>query len=216
MISDKQKKTVFKECLHELRKTPEMRNYPELEDYYKDNRDRIISLIDKPSVVQNQIESYKEKINEILDFMTKFVIDIAFKPIEEDCNEKTDNILKNIENLRSDIKAGIIDLNKIDESSQFEKWGGAGVIISSDKNRKGHEGDLVIHTIHAKTITWLMERLKDIASESLNYLNKYEFYEKIAVNVQKYTEKKGDSKEFSQELMIYLLDEVIFLIKSWK
>lgn len=214
MLSEKQKKTVFKQCLHELQKTQNLQQYPNIGGYYQEHRDHIISLADNFSNEKNPSEAYTEKMNGILDFMNKFVIEIAFQPMEEERQETISNILQNVKTLHSDIQNGIIDLNKVDTLIKLEEWGGAGVIISSDRSREGHEGDLVVHTNNAKTITWLMCRLRDIASESINYLNKYEFYGKIAENVQKYIEKNGDSKESLQDLLIHLLDDVIFMIKS--
>ena len=216
MLSEKQKKTVFKQCLHELRKTEDLQNYPGLVEYYKEHRDSIISLAGDFSSEKNPLDAYKEKMNGILDFITKSIMEIAFQPMEEKRQETIDSILENIKNLRSDIKTGIIDLDKIDTSSQIGEWGGAGVIISSDRSREGHEGDLVVHTNHAKTITWLMFRLRDIASGIIDYMNKYEFYGKIAESAPKYIEKNGDSKEIRQDLLIYLLDEISCLIESWK
>jgi hypothetical protein len=215
MLSEKQKQNVFKQCLQELRKTPEMNNYPELEDHYKDNRDRIISLTDDYPDDQYHLDKYKEKIIGVLDFINKSVVQFALEPIEEVHQDKIDNIIKNIKNLRADIKSGIVDLSKI-EKNQIEEWGGAGVIISSDINREGGAGDLVVYTKHAKIITWLMFRLRDIASESINYLNKYELYGKIAENIQKYIQKNGETEESLKGLLTYLLDETIFLIKSCK
>lgn len=94
--------------------------------------------------------------------------------------------------------------------------GGVGVIITSDRNRKGYESDIVVHTRHAKPITWLMIRLREIASGCINYANKYEFYGTIGESAQKYIEENGDSKEILQKLMVHLLDEVISLLRWWK
>lgn len=216
MLSEKQKKTVFKQCLHDLQKTEEIRNHLEIVDYYKNNRDRVLSLIDDFSAGEESLESYKEKLGKFLAFISQSVIETAFQPMEEEHQETMENILQNIDNLRSDIMVGIIDLDKIDTSSQLEEWGGAGVIISSDRSREGYEGDLIVHTKHSKTITWLMCRLRDIASESVNYLNKYEFYGKIAECAKKDIEKNGDTKESLKSLLIHQLDEAISLLRSWK
>ena len=220
MLSDKQKKKLFKQYLHDLRKTIDSR---ELHDYYKNNRCRVLSLIDEFSVEEEPLESYKEKLSKVLGFTTQSAIETAFQPMKEERQktmeerqETMDSILQNIYNLRSDIKTGIIDLDKIDTSSQCGEWGGAGVIISSDRSREGGQSCFVVHTNHAQTIAWLIFRLRDLASRIINYQNKYKFYGKIAENTQKYIEKNGDSKEFRRDLLIQLLDEVICLIESWK
>ena len=77
-----------------------------------------------------------------------------------------------LENLKENLTAGNIPVN-------YPHFGGAGLIVTDNPARNSHEGDLVVFTQHAGTISWLIIQLKGIYEYSLDYSNKYEFYQSI-------------------------------------
>ena len=59
-------------------------------------------------------------------------------------------------------------------------FGGAGVVIRRP-DRKGNDGNFtVVETEHAEEVSTLIFTLKDVFEGSLDYLNKYEFYGRLA------------------------------------
>lgn len=121
MLSEKQKKKAFKQSLHEFRKS--MWKYPDIPYFFQEHRDTIMSLADDLSSEKNLLDGYKEKITNILKFMTKAIIELGLQPMEEEYREAMDGILRSIEALRFDIKTGIIDLERINTSSREGEWG---------------------------------------------------------------------------------------------
>ena len=72
-------------------------------------------------------------------------------------------------------------LNRIRGESE---WGGADVIITSDKNRKYSSKYIIVYTRHAQALSWLIEQLKYIFCP--DYFWKYEFYGNLATAAIRY------------------------------
>lgn len=209
-ISDKKKKTLFHTCLHDLRKD----EYGEiLQEYLKENRDIILSIVSSCQESDNP-NKWKEGIKNILQFINRVFIDNCVIPEKEEYDDQVDNVLDNIDNLIYDIKSGIINLDKID-NSQFLEWGGVGVIITSNENRSYQKGDIFVCTKLAHVITWLMFRLPNLSHVCINYTNKYEFYGTIAEKSKDFINERGNYKSNEIDLVLYLLDEISSLIKRW-
>jgi uncharacterized alkaline shock family protein YloU len=97
------------------------------------------------------------------------------------------------------------------ESEKFKKeWGGAGIIVTSDKDDK-RKADIKIITKHAKHISFLLYQLKDIFKKYIDYSNKREFYAYV-VNLidREELEKEDDSKK----VLITMIDKLIGLEKK--
>ena len=60
-------------------------------------------------------------------------------------------------------------------------FAGANLIITDNPNRKFEDGDILILSEFAGPISWLIEQLKDIFVEKLDYYNKFKFYEEIGI-----------------------------------
>ena len=77
--------------------------------------------------------------------------------------------------------------NRID-SGQFPKthphFAGANLIITDNSSRKSEEGDLVINTQFAGAVSWLIDELKRIFVDELNYKNKHQFYAEIGIMLE--------------------------------
>ncbi len=63
-----------------------------------------------------------------------------------------------------------------------DSWGGANVIVTSDKHRTGHQGDFVLVTPHAAAVGWYFNRVKRIAYSAggIDHLSKYIFFSDLA------------------------------------
>ncbi|MEN9663083.1 MAG: hypothetical protein RL324_2032 [Verrucomicrobiota bacterium] len=77
------------------------------------------------------------------------------------------------------------------EISAMPEWYGADLKITSgyvpQKERSFFDSQLlVIHTRHARQLTWLLLELRDAFSEQLDYLNKYEFYGNLGETAQRH------------------------------
>lgn len=94
------------------------------------------------------------------------------------------------------------------ESDNFKKeWGGAGIIVTSNKNDK-RKADIKLITKHAKHISFLLYQLKDIFKKYINYSNKREFYSYVVnlIDIEE-LEKEEDSKK----ILITMIDKLIGL-----
>ncbi len=97
---------------------------------------------------------------------------------------------------------------KIEEGkfpNKFEEFGGANLIITSDKNRNFHEGDVIVYSEHAAALSWLVIELKKIYDSELDYTNKYDFYPQIG--------KIIISTLYKQELLFETMLEIIDLLE---
>ena len=61
----------------------------------------------------------------------------------------------------------------------FPEFGGANLIITKNKNRNFHEGDVMVYSEHAPALSWLVTELAKIYNSEIDYLNKYDFYPSI-------------------------------------
>ena len=82
------------------------------------------------------------------------------------------------------IQSAFIELLKSQiKSGHFPKthphFAGANLIITNNPGRNHEEGDTVIITEFADSVSWLIDQLKVIYVDELNYLNKHEFYQEI-------------------------------------
>lgn len=109
--------------------------------------------------------------------------------------------MKQLDKLRALIESGKFPNN-------FPEFGGANLIITKDKNRNYHEGDLIVYSEHAAALSWLVIQLKKIYDEEINYINKYDFYPSIG----KLINQTLTRQELLFEVMLNIVDE---LEKEW-
>lgn len=111
---------------------------------------------------------------------------------------RTEDIVNNLLLLKEMVLLG--------ESEKFKKeWAGAGVIVTSNKedNRKV---DVKLITKHAKPISFLLYKLKDIYKDYIDYSNKHEFYSYIVNIVDK---EEMEKEEDSRKVLVYIIDKLI-------
>lgn len=89
--------------------------------------------------------------------------------------------------------------------NKFKEFGGANLIITSDKNRNFHEGDIIVCSEHASALSWLVIELKKIYDNELDFRNKYDFYPQIG--------KIINSTLHKQELLFETMLEIIDLLE---
>lgn len=109
--------------------------------------------------------------------------------------------MKQLDKLRALIESGNFPNN-------FPEFGGANLIITKDKYRNYHEGDLIVYSEHAAALSWLVIQLKKIYDEEINYMNKYDFYPSIG----KLINQTLTRQELLFEVMLNIVDE---LEKEW-
>ena len=109
------------------------------------------------------------------------------------------------------------------DGSIGNEWGGADVIITSvleewhkeweNENRividlSGHEYDYrrrLVHTRHAKELSWLFYQLRDLFAEKIDYVSKYAFYGLLAQTAKDYF-KKNRGKINKRDLLLCVLN----------
>lgn len=105
--------------------------------------------------------------------------------------------MKKLELLRQRIEKG-------EFPNDFPEFGGANLIITEDKNRNFNEGDIVVYSIHASALSWLVIELKNIYDTEIDYLNKYDFYPSIGKLIIQTLTKQ----EYLFETMLQIIDEI--------
>ena len=119
-------------------------------------------------------------------------------------NTMNENLLKRIDDLKRHIES--FDIST--EAKNVKEWGGADVIIKSrlDEGIKKWLGGqpIVISfqsteprrraviTKYSKELSWLFYKLKNLFSDQIDYISKYDFYGLLAQTAISYLE---DSKE---------------------
>lgn len=73
----------------------------------------------------------------------------------------------------------ISKINKGQFPAVHQHFGGANLIVTDEPDRPFHYGDVVVYSMHAGALSWLVEELASIKSAQLNYSVKYEFYPRI-------------------------------------
>ena len=100
------------------------------------------------------------------------------------------------------------ELREIIESgkfpNKFPEFGGANLIITKNKNRNYHEGDIIVYSEHAPALSWLVVELKKIFDLEINYINKYDFYPSIG----KLINQTLTRQELVFEVMLNIVDEI--------
>lgn len=104
--------------------------------------------------------------------------------------------MNEIEDLKSQIGQGRFP-------TDFPHFGGANLIITDDENRHHLEGDIVIFSIHASALSWLVIQLKKIYDSNLNYRNKFDFYHYIGFLIQSSVKHNDD-----------LFDTMLFVVEK--
>ena len=83
--------------------------------------------------------------------------------------------MPNIENLKK-VREKVF---KHKYPKKHQEFGGAGLIVTDDPKRMGNNSDLIVYHRDAQSLSWLVFQLKEIFSDSLDYMVKYHFYETI-------------------------------------
>ena len=99
-------------------------------------------------------------------------------------------------------------------------WGGADVVIgaSHPPESKGwwSNNDISIVTPYCKDLSWLFIELRDIFYETplIDYLNKYEFFGRLADSASKYMESADDGIGNREILLLAVHNEAEIILKE--
>ena len=99
-------------------------------------------------------------------------------------------------------------------------WGGADVVIgaSPPPESKGwwSNNDISIVTPYCKDLSWLFIELRDIFYETplIDYLNKYEFFGRLADSASKYMESVDDGIGNREVLLLAVHNEAEIILKE--
>lgn len=90
-------------------------------------------------------------------------------------------------------------MKKVRSNSAKDSWGGANVIVTTDKHRKGWEGDLVLITPHADIVGWYFKRIMSVAYTlgGIDYFSKHSFFHDLAKSVADLTEGADENMVFN-------------------
>jgi hypothetical protein len=59
------------------------------------------------------------------------------------------------------------------------EFGGANLIVTDQIDRNFHDGDVLVYHPDAQSLSWLVYQLKSIFEDSIDAVNKYDFYGRI-------------------------------------
>lgn len=209
VLTERRKKSIFHTCLHELGKE----EYGCcLLDFFKEQRDNLFIFLSEEGESEPP-DNFKIRLKGLLKFVQRLFHDEVIKPDQMNYQGQLRNFLQNINHMTSDIDNGIINLQRIDRN--IMDWGGAKVIITSDKTRPPDNYCIFLCTDLAHVVSWLMYRLRDIAHSILDGDNKYEFYGTIGQSACEFVKKNGDSDNQAEALVLYILTDVRNLIENW-
>lgn len=113
---------------------------------------------------------------------------------------KTDELLK----MKEELKSGEFNWKR------RELFGGADVIVCKEKLDIETNKIMVISNFAIEISTLIFE-LKDLFKEQLDYLNKYEFYGRIAIAANRFIAKNGDSIGVLEAM----IEEAINIDREW-
>ena len=99
-------------------------------------------------------------------------------------------------------------------------WGGADVVIGASPAPKSKgwwsNNDISIVTPYCKELSWLFIELRDIFYETplIDYLNKYEFFGRLADSASKYMESVDDGIGNREILLLAVHNEAEIILKE--
>ncbi len=86
----------------------------------------------------------------------------------------------------------------------YPHFGGANLIITDSPNRNYHDGDIVVYSMHATALSWLVFELKEIYNNEIDYINKYDFYPYIGALINNTLKRQ----EPLFETMLLVVEEI--------
>jgi hypothetical protein len=145
---------VFNRCQDSLRGYT---RYFDVKEFLAGHKDEILLRVPVPE--DKLVQRWEQYENLVLEEMKhKIVSEIQDMILHRVLPErvKVATLISSLHALESEILIDTIDVDNLDD---FE-WGGAGLIITSDPNRRGWDGDRVVNTSkHAlKIIGWILNR----------------------------------------------------------
>jgi hypothetical protein len=217
MLNEKDQRKIFNKCFNQLKSTLSSQPYAitSLFESLKRKRDKIVTKVTLPeSEHHKQITEYENDI--MLALREELNSMIHDGPIK-DATEYTEVLrgeIEKVSKLSDEVSTGKIDIENIKIDNEMKEWRGADVIITSNYSEEISSKYIVVRTVNAKQVTWLMIQLRELCTNYINYLNKYEFYGTIAENAIAFIEKHGDKDSNSKVMIIHLLNQVIVLLWS--
>ena len=120
------------------------------------------------------------------------------------------NLKDQLNRLRHQVLAGAIGTSR--------DWGGADVVIGPPPRpvptADGFYPDPdYVATKHHRELSWLFEQLRDLFVPYIDYINKYEFYGRLADSANSHLEEEGDS-ENSTSLLVASIDYCLLFTRS--
>lgn len=116
--------------------------------------------------------------------------------------------MTNKKNATKDYDELVSKITKGQFPAEYQHFGGANLIITDEPDRTFYYGDVVVYSIHAGALSWLVEELASIKSAQLNYSVKYEFYPRIG-------ELLNEELKHSEDIIDIMLSVVNTINKEW-
>jgi hypothetical protein len=112
-------------------------------------------------------------------------------------NQLTSDLNTGINEISAEIASGAHITKRKTRSG--DSWGGANVIVTSDKLRTGDQGDFVLVTSHAAAVGWYFNRVKRIAysADGIDHLSKCSFFRDLAKAVANLPQDADEQRVFS-------------------
>ena len=96
----------------------------------------------------------------------------------------------------SDIARQIYHRSYLNRIRGIREWGGAGVIVTANKDSSYRQNDIVVYTLHPQALSWLIKQLGyTIVGEMIC---KYEFYGNLATAAIRYQHSRMSELQLSQ------------------
>ena len=106
---------------------------------------------------------------------------------------------ENIDNLKLQISKG-----KFPHTHKL--YEGLGLIITDKKDYRASEDEIVICTMHAGALSWLVFQLRHIFRKNMGYSSQFEFYARIGGIIKTNLKSDGDLID----VMLLIVDEMYF------
>jgi hypothetical protein len=203
------------------------------------NKGDLLQQLELKSLHHRDMDQFKAEVSqqmaEVSQQMFADAIQMARErlPTHNGYLARLEAILSTYESLQANIEQNGGQLRKQYEGKKkFQFWGGAGVIVSAGKRyRQKHtfdlsggqrmimlsssgDADVVVGTDRPHPIVWLMYTLRDLTSEYLDYMNKYEFYGRVAETAQ--TQLYEDPSIEDKDLLLACLETAREIVTTRK
>ncbi|MFW5752222.1 MAG: hypothetical protein ACOCW8_02670 [bacterium] len=203
MLTDKQKNKIFNRNFQAIHSgenlIPDYEKFrDEILDYLKKNKDNIIEsscLYNEEGDENKEYNHFEMSLHAQMQKHIDTYVKSTLLPDHEKQKRIEDNTEENFVKALDNLLEKIRKKEFVWYDGENLEWGGAGVIITSDRHRPAGENDIFICVSNPNPIVSVFCEVKELGNDYIDYGNKHGIYEVLAKSAQRHIEDHNNESE---------------------